>query len=66
MWQLTTDEVRRISDEMSTLSRAQYAALRIAPYALMSLIEHEAYDTRRGRIAQLYRMLASPESEHFA
>jgi hypothetical protein len=66
MWQLTVDEVRRISDEMSALSCAQHVALQIAPYALMSLIDHGAFDTRRGRIAQLCGMLVTPELGDYA
>ena len=55
----TTDEAKRLSLELSTLSERQYEALQRAPYLLMPRGEREMYDRRRVRIKQLRELLST-------
>ena len=53
----TSDEAKRLSVELSMLSKGQYESLQKAPYLLMPRAEREAYDRRRVRIEELRELL---------
>lgn len=55
---LPKDEAKRLSVELSVLSRQQYEALQKASYLHMSDSERETYDARRLRIGWLCEQLA--------
>jgi hypothetical protein len=55
--ELTDAEAKILSAELSQLTQLQYEALLKSPYIRMSKKEADAYDARRGRIADIGDML---------
>jgi hypothetical protein len=57
------NEPERLSVELSVLSREQYEALQKSSYLNMSQVQADAYDKRRLRIGERYRILSRLRSK---